>query len=182
MAIRAEEDYRERVEALILSLGIPVELVAARSLELQAEPELLVVAETGRDGRMHQLVPEAADAWRAMRAAARADGVVLEIVSAFRNLEQQVRIVSAKLARGQTPEQIFSASAPPGYSEHHSGRAVDLTTDGVAPLEPQFEDTTAYSWLSKHAEGFSFFLSFPRGNRYGYIFEPWHWCFRREMA
>src|SRR5437870_1160176 len=58
-------------------------------------------------------------------------------------------------------------------------RASDVTTDeGVAPLEPEFERTRAFRWLSKNAGRFGFALSFPADNPYGYDYEPWHWCFR----
>jgi D-alanyl-D-alanine carboxypeptidase len=114
--------------------------------------------------------------------AARYDGVVVRIVSAFRSIERQAEIVRAKLQRGQSLEEILCVSAPPGYSEHHSGRAVDVTTDGVRPLEIEFEQTAAYDWLARRAQGFGFCLSYPPQNRYGYAYEPWHWCFRQAEA
>jgi len=75
-------------------------------------------------------------------------------------------------------EVIFCASAPPGYSEHHSGRALDVTTPGATPLQEEFEGTPAFAWLSKNAASFGFALSYPRGNRHGFMYEPWHWCYR----
>jgi D-alanyl-D-alanine carboxypeptidase len=77
---------------------------------------------------------------------------------------------------------LLGVSAPPGYSEHHSGGAVDVTTEGVPPLELDFEDTPAFRWLSDHAHKFGFHLSFPRDNPCGYAYEPWHWCFRPADA
>jgi D-alanyl-D-alanine carboxypeptidase len=144
---------------------------------LYPEASGLVVAETGENGRQHLLVPAAAAAWGLLREAAQADRVTIAIVSAFRSVERQAEIVRAKLARGLSIEEVLSVSAPPGYSEHHSGRAVDLTTEGVRPLELEFEGTEAFAWLSRHAERFGFVLSYPRQNRYGYLYEPWHWCF-----
>jgi len=178
----AAEDYRSRIESLLASLSLPAELISARGLTLQPEAGELALAGVGADGREHRLIPRAADAWRAMRAAARADGIGLEIVSAFRGVERQTEIVRHKLARGLTPEEIFAVTAPPGYSEHHSGRAVDVTTDGAQPLEEEFERTAAFRWLLEHASEFSFFLSYPRGNAAGYTFEPWHWCYRADVV
>ena len=71
---------------------------------------------------------------------------------------------------------------PPGYSEHHTGRAVDVAMDGAAQLELGFGQTPAFRWLSENANSFSFFLSFPVGNPHGFVYEPWHWCFRSDVA
>ncbi len=167
----------EQVKSALASLGISLDTIAARSLVLHPEASELVLAETGADGRQHLLTSAAARAWGSLSEAAQADGVEIRIVSAFRSVERQAEIVRAKLARGLSIEQILSVSAPPGYSEHHSGRAVDVTTEGVRPLELEFEGTDAFAWLSRHAGRFGFVLSYPRQNRHGYLYEPWHWCF-----
>ncbi|HEY1287776.1 MAG TPA: M15 family metallopeptidase [Burkholderiales bacterium] len=169
-----------RVESILDSLGISAETLAARSLVLHPEATELVVAEVGEKGREHLLIPAAATAWGALRDTARGDGVLIRIVSAFRSVERQAEIVRAKLARGQSIDEILSVSAPPGYSEHHTGRAVDVTTDGARPLELEFEQTEAFAWLSRHARRFGFHMSYPRQNRYGYAYEPWHWCWLQE--
>jgi len=74
--------------------------------------------------------------------------------------------------------------AIPGYSEHGfpKGQAVDfITTDGVPsdkkPLD--FAKTIEYNWLLKNADKFSFYQSYPRNNKLGVMFEPWHWQFRK---
>jgi D-alanyl-D-alanine carboxypeptidase len=172
----------ERLRSILGALDISEDLIRARSLPLCQEAEELVVAEIGEEGREHRLMPAAAAAWRAMRTAAQADGIVIRIASAFRSIDRQVEIVREKLAQGASHESILSASAPPGYSEHHTGRAIDITTDGVVPFEVEFENTAAFRWLSANAARFGFVLSFPRGNRYGYQYEPWHWFYNAETA
>lgn len=74
--------------------------------------------------------------------------------------------------------------AIPGYSEHGfpKGQAVDFfTTEGVPsderPLD--FAKTIEYKWLLKNANKFGFYLSYPRNNKLGMMFEPWHWQFRK---
>jgi len=145
---------------------------------LHPEAQELVVAATGDDAKQYLLAPAAAAKWRQMSAAALADGVVIKIASAFRSVDRQAEIIRAKLAEGFSLDAVLSVSAPPGYSEHHSGRAVDVTTDEGAPLEAEFEKTAAFRWLSKNADRFGFALSYPAGNPCGYDYEPWHWCFR----
>jgi len=169
----------ERIRSVLDPLAISTDLIAARSLVLHSEAQELVVAAIGDDGREHRLTPAAAAKWREMSAAAFSDGVVIQIASAFRSVDRQAEIIRAKLAEGLSLDAVLCVSAPPGYSEHHSGRAIDVTTDeGAAPLEPEFEKTRAFRWLSKNAGQFGFALSYPVHNPYGYDYEPWHWCFR----
>jgi len=171
----------ERIRSVLASLEISTDLIAARSLVLHPEAQELVVAAIGDDGREYLLEPAAAAKWREMSAAALADGVVIKIASAFRSVDRQAEIIRAKLAEGLSLDAVLCVSAPPGYSEHHSGRAIDVTADeGVAPLDPEFEKTRACRWLSKNSGRFGFVLSFPAGNPYGYDYEPWHWCFRPD--
>lgn len=157
-------------------LGISEDLLQARGLPLFDDAADLRLAQTDADGRTHMLVPEAAAAWSRMRTAAQADGVVIHIVSAHRSIARQVEILERKLAAGQTIEQILSVSAPPGCSEHHTGRAVDVGTPGAPPLEAAFEHTPAFQWLTANAGRYGFRLSFPADNPWGYDYEPWHWC------
>ena len=91
-------------------------------------------------------------------------------------------ILKRKLERGQSIEQILAVSAAPGYSEHHSGRALDLTTPGFAPLEEEFERSAAFAWLCTNSQRYNFHLSFPRGNVHAIAYEPWHWCWRGKRA
>ena len=168
----------EKITSVLASLEISPDLIAARSLILHPEAQELIVAAIGDDGRKHMLAPAAAAKWREMSAAALSDGVVLKIGSAFRSVDRQIEIIRAKLAEGLSLDAVLCVSAPPGYSEHHSGRAIDVTTDEGAPLEPEFERTRAFQWMSKNAGRFGFVLSYPAGNSHGYDYEPWHWCFK----
>ncbi len=126
------------------------------------------------------MTPRAAAAWRRMQAAAAEDGVTLLALSAFRSVARQSTIIRRKLARGQNIEAILRASALPGCSEHHTGRALDLGSPGHLKLEVSFARTQEFRWLKHHAAKFGFYLSYPRGNRQGIAYEPWHWCWRLE--
>jgi D-alanyl-D-alanine carboxypeptidase len=156
-------------------LALPVDYAARTGLPRQREPTLLVDA--GRDafGRRAWLQAAAALDWQRMRVAAARDRVTLQLVSAFRHAAYQTRLVQRKRARGLTLDEILKVNAAPGYSEHHSGRAIDLTTPGCAPAEVDFETTPAFDWLRRHAARFGFRLSYPRGNPHGVTYEPWHW-------
>ncbi len=160
------------------ALGVPRDYARIHRLHLQREPARLTSIGPDIHGREQRLIPNAARAFAAMREAAARNGVELQIVSAFRSIEYQLGIVERKLARGLSIDEILRVSAAPGYSEHHSGRAVDLTAPGFAPLEEEFENSPAFAWLTRNAARFGFHLSYPRENPHGIAYEPWHFCFR----
>jgi D-alanyl-D-alanine carboxypeptidase len=161
--------------------GVSAAFLKARGLRELEEATDLELVERDEDGKEHLLVPTAAQAWRLLKAAALAEGASLFIVSAFRSIERQAELVRRKLAAGQTIEEILTVCAAPGFSEHHTGRAVDVSSPGAPLLEPEFDQTPAFAWLTQHANDFSFYLSFPAGNPQGYLYEPWHWCFHEGL-
>ncbi|NEQ44259.1 MAG: D-alanyl-D-alanine carboxypeptidase family protein [Leptolyngbya sp. SIOISBB] len=124
--------------------------------------------------------PEAADRFEAMVTAAAGDGVYLTPISGFRTVsDQQYLFFEIKAERGQTASTRAEVSAPPGYSEHHTGYAIDIG-DADQPdthLSVDFEDTDAFQWLADNAPRYNFELSFPEGNEQGVQYEPWHWRF-----
>lgn len=126
----------------------------------------------------HQLRPDAARALTAMRRAAAADGVQLVVLSAFRPVALQRQLFfDVKAERNQSSKARAKVSAPPGFSEHSTGYALDLG-DGRAPathLSGSFDGTEAFRWLARNAARFHYQLSFPRGNTQGVSYEPWHW-------
>jgi D-alanyl-D-alanine carboxypeptidase len=174
-----QDSNQERIHLELARLGIPMDWIIDHGLPFHPMPDELVVAETDAQGRNYLLIPEAAQAWKQMKEAAAEDGIVLEIVSSFRTIERQIEIIENKIARNMPMNVILTLSAPPGYSEHHSGRAIDINTPGCRATEEDFADTTAYRWLEQHAVDFGFSLSYPRDNTQGFIYEPWHWCYRR---
>jgi zinc D-Ala-D-Ala carboxypeptidase len=175
----ADVAYARRIAALHEQLGIPADYSLRRLLDVQ--PEATELETVGRSGSSNDclLVPRAARAWREMQICAQHEAeITLLPLSGFRSVDRQVEIIRGKLALGETIDEILRVIAAPGYSEHHTGRAVDVGAPEVLPLEEAFADTRAYAWLERHAERFGFHLSYPRENAHGLIFEPWHWCWR----
>ena len=127
-----------------------------------------------------ELRKPAAKHFKAMVAAARAEGVALVAISGFRSIAYQQQVFfDIKSQRGQTVMKRAEVSAPPGYSEHHTGYAIDVG-DGAVPatnLSPNFDKTRAFKWLQVNAARFSFEMSFPKNNPQGVNYEPWHWRF-----
>jgi D-alanyl-D-alanine carboxypeptidase len=127
-----------------------------------------------------RLRPAAAAQYEAMAEAARREGVRLVPLSGFRSqVEQEQIFFNLKAERGQDAQTRAEVSAPPGYSEHHTGYAIDLGdgNQGGTHLSDSFAETAAYQWLQANAVRYSFELSFPPDNLQGVAFEPWHWRF-----
>lgn len=174
----ASAAYRTRIAAVLTELGLDPTSFAHRPLRLMPEAQRLAPVGLGTDGRDKLLAPAAARAWSALRAAAEADGIGLLLISGFRSVEFQAALVRAKLQKGLSVDEVLRINAPPGYSEHHTGRAVDIGHAGTAALDEAFETTPAFGWLTRNAGEFGFRMSFPRDNRQGYLYEPWHWYYR----
>jgi D-alanyl-D-alanine carboxypeptidase len=126
-------------------------------------------------GRMQRLAPDTATAWRAMKEAAADDAVTLLIVSGFRSTADQAALIARKLAAGRPIDDILRVNVAPGFSQHHTGRAIDIATPGSRPLTEEFEATAAFAWLTRRASAFGFSMPYGRGNRHGISYEPWHW-------
>lgn len=173
---------RAEVRALCSELGITPEWLKARRLPFHVEARHLTPVGLGTDGRDKLLHRPAARAWLAMRSAAAREGIALQLVSAFRSYAFQAALIRAKLERGTPLEEVLRINAPPGYSEHHSGHAVDIGSAGCGALDEAFEHTPAFDWLTHHASPFGFVMSYPRDNAEGFLYEPWHWCWRASLA
>lgn len=167
----------EQLLAILGELGIAPEYPQQCGMPLQAECPQLVDVGLDAFERPARLEANTAQAWYSMQAAAADAGITLQLVSAYRSYDYQKQLFLRKLARGERISDILKVNAAPGFSEHHSGRALDLNTPGCVPLEEDFETTTAFAWLQAHAADFGFRLSFPRANPFGVLYEPWHWYY-----
>lgn len=175
-------DYLKRIRALCAELGIPEHYGSERQLSPCVEAEVLTPLGLDCLNRDQFAEPNTAAAWSSMRSAAAVDGVVLQMISAFRSVDYQAGIIRRKLDSGKNMAEILLVSAAPGYSEHHTGRAIDITTPNAEMLEESFEMTLAFVWLNANAGRFGFVMSYPRGNPAGIAFEPWHWYFDPHKA
>lgn len=165
-----------RLEECLLVLGLDHSYAQRTGLPLVAEPAWLALSGFDRYRRPLWLHPAAARAWMHLRGAALHEGVVLEAISGYRSHDYQRGIFERKLARGLSVDEILAVNAAPGYSEHHSGCALDIGAPGEPPAEESFEATAAFEWLRNNAGDHGFVMSYPRDNPHGIVYEPWHWC------
>lgn len=170
--------FINNIARLNAELGVPANYATSRGLALRTVPKELVDTELDFYGRSQRLTPPALRAWSKMRSCAAESEITLHLISAFRSPDYQYGLLKRKLDSGQSIEQILEVNAAPGYSEHHTGRAIDIGTLGCAALVEEFELTPAFDWLREFAGKFGFVLSYPRNNLAGMAYEPWHWCFQ----
>jgi LAS superfamily LD-carboxypeptidase LdcB len=138
---------------------------------------------------------EAREAFLKMAAAAKKEGIAIEVVSAYRSFERQKQIFERKYRQftkeGDAPidalEKIIEYSTIPGTSRHHWGTDLDLI-DGSVPrpssvLEAEhFHGTGVFcklkAWMDAHANEFDFFEVYTdNGRRKGFAYEPWHFSY-----
>jgi len=118
-----------------------------------------------------------------MREEAKKDGIYLVFLSGYRSINLQNDIFySLKSIRNQEAAERARVSAPPGYSEHSTGFAIDIgdATQREKDFETDFENTDAFRWLIKNAAKFHFKLSFNKDNKY-IDYEPWHWRYEGSI-
>ena len=113
---------------------------------------------------------EACNAFIVMAEAALLDDVQLLVNSGFRSKWYQEKIFKKLMAEGRTWEDMVRYVAPPGYSEHMLGTAVDFF-----PSNWRFASTEQYEWLRKNAASFGFIERYPERSSEGFPWESWHW-------
>jgi len=174
-SIVVADERTEKVEISNVVYTVP-EYWCGRLIDstLLAEPEQLVQLPdelTYEDYRIY-ILPETKNAFVTMAAAAKKDSMNLIVDSGFRSPGFQRRIIIRRLQRGDSIEEIFRSVAPPGYSEHHTGRALDL-----CPSEAKFAYKTEYFWLKENAADFGFIESLPEDSTNPGSWESWHWYY-----
>lgn len=97
---------------------------------------------------------DTANAYWVMRQAAAADGVDIHIVSGFRTYAEQQYLYNCWI---NCNCNNCNLAAPPGYSNHQSGHALDLNTGAPG----------VYNWLASHGGAYGFTETVPSEN--------WHW-------
>ena len=113
--------------------------------------------------------------------AAKADGVTLVSVSAYRSYSYQQGLYNNRVTRCQNEDGLSLEAAKkkaativavPGTSEHHLGLAIDINS-----VETSFENTKEFKWLQKNAENYGFVMRYPKDKQdiTKIIYEPWHY-------
>lgn len=116
------------------------------------------------------LLAEAYPALIRMLDQASLDGIELIVESAYRSIHYQTRIFMRMLDEGRPFEDIIRYVAPPGYSQHMLGTAMDFY-----PSNWEFAETEQYRWLQENGRDFGFEETYSKNNRFRMPWEAWHW-------
>ncbi len=128
---------------------------------------------------------------RDMIAAARADGVELTVVSAYRSSQKQQENLDSYIERLKREGYNSSDArrlaekeiALPYMSEHNAGLALDILTpdwwETHDDVTADFENTEQFRWLSENAHKYGFIMRYPKEYESvtKIIYEPWHYRF-----
>ena len=155
--------------------------------EIDNNPNLIVFPlsyKKGSTGEIYRKLDK--DMWpylKAMMDAARADGIDIGIISAWRSYSTQrilfddkvKRLMNSGYSKEAAEKEAATCIALPGTSEHHTGLAVDFNSTNQS-----FENTKTFKWLKENAENYGFIMRYAKDKMDitgGIIYEPWHWRF-----
>jgi D-alanyl-D-alanine carboxypeptidase len=127
-----------------------------------------------------------AAAYELLKAGLERDNIYLELDSALRSVAAQQDLLD-RFAAEYGAEKAAKIVAPPGYSEHHTGLALDIcfrlrkedgSFDNVYSNEDMLKEKYRSVWNTIYGKmtGYGFILRYPEGSEQitGYDYEPWH--------
>jgi D-alanyl-D-alanine carboxypeptidase len=119
-----------------------------------------------------RVTPATKEAYERMRADAAAAGHSIRTGSAYRSIEYQVNLYARY--KNEDPDNADEYSARPGFSEHHTGRTIDLI--GPSGTLRGFVGTKEAEWVRENAWNYGFIVRYTAENEEvtGYESEPWH--------
>ena len=143
------------------------------------ESEIQLINIVDVEGKKTKLEKETLDKFYELRQAAKNIGLEIEINSAYRSVAGQEEIAK-ELLEQKGPEYVQLYVATPGYSEHHTGLAVDvaLRQNGERVVENEEKTVKLHMYEQLHTilADYGFILRYPKGKEEitGYRYEPWH--------
>lgn len=114
--------------------------------------------------------------------------ITLNIFSGYRDINSQINLLNNSIKKHRKNNRSISEAqnlslktiALPGFSEHHTGLAIDLYSNQTRLYDNiSFENTYTYKWLINNSYKFGFILRYPKNKTYitNISFEPWHFRF-----
>lgn len=114
-------------------------------------------------GGGYSLHRPAAESFKAMQLAAKADGIDLVVDRAFATMDEQTKLY-AEYQHALAVGRPHCVVAKPGWSNHQNGTTVDVKTHG--------DHADALAWLNAKAHNHGWVRTVPS--------ETWHWEYRPD--
>ncbi|MFM6963540.1 MAG: D-alanyl-D-alanine carboxypeptidase family protein [Micrococcales bacterium] len=118
----------------------------------------------------------AAGAYRSLKKGMAAAGAgTLCLNSGYRSFATQTNTYNTDVAR-YGKKVAENLAAHPGYSEHQTGLAADVSTTALGCRITNFGGTKASNFIAANAYKYGFIVRYPSGQTSytGYQYEPWH--------
>lgn len=171
----SDDPYTRKIRAIHALLQIPKDYASRGLIQHRECSSLIPIPNTTRRKTL-LMDRQALSSFSAMQKRADRDGVELSLKWAYRSVDDQSHLILDRLRWGGKIAEILTSVAAPGYSEHHTGRAIDIAHP--AGTTEAFEKTQVFTWLEQNAQNFGFVMSYPRNNHQNIIYEPWHWLYK----
>ena len=143
------------------------------------------------------LEKETYSAFVKMKDAAEKDGIIIKLVSGFRDFYRQQMIWNNKYKKftnefsldGPTAiKEIIRFSTIPGTSRHHWGTEIDIIDKNFENekdllISKKYEEGGIFNslkkWMDKNSKRFGFYIVYDDdSNRPGFEYEPWHYTYK----
>ena len=143
-------------------------------IEDNYKPDNLVTVHS-EHGYPNKIREDVYEEFKKMYNAAKNDNVSIFIASPYRSYSDQNALYTYYV-NTDGKQNADTYSARPGFSEHHTGLAMDLIPEYGLDLDT-FENSDGFKWMQENAYKYGFILRYPKDKEYitGYIYEPWHY-------
>lgn len=154
---------------------LPLLLDRYNKISRAAGPMMSLLPEFTAPDKAIRLERKTARAFRRMCLFAREQGIWLYATQGHRTVRAQQELIRHFTQRDGA-EEAMRRCAPAGFSEHHSGLALDVNggtwENGVGVRNGKL----AWAWLAEHCFQFGFMIKNLKGKEHitGTRYEPWH--------
>ncbi len=143
------------------------------------------------------LEKETYSAFIKMKDAAEKDGIIIKLVSGFRDFYRQQMIWNNKYKKFTNEfsldgpaaiKEIIRFSTIPGTSRHHWGTEIDIIDKNFENekdllISKKYEEGGIFNslkkWMDKNSKRFGFYIVYDDdSNRPGFEYEPWHYTYK----
>lgn len=175
--VRANKDWYDNkvVRETDLSKGNLILVNKFNYLNNSFVPNEIVDVDINYAYQNNKASKEVNDAYVLMAKDAKKDNIILLVNSSYRTYERQEEIYKEfYYSKGISYADKYAARA--GYSEHQTGLALDIFTNGRSTTS-DFDQSEAFKWLTNNAHKYGFILRYPKDKEYltGYSYESWHY-------